>query len=139
MFLFRELIKLSDFFEGAFQVEQSNKTRLMNILLQLRKCCCHPYIFPGLLLHSCMILLFKPCQEFSILNTVPVLSIPNILHYPEKIIPELITKLDFNFFATLYRNALIQTCQMLAYPPSPAPEGKALNGCQSVKLDYLIK
>jgi len=33
---------------GAFHVEQSNKTRLMNILLQLRKCCGHPYIFPDI-------------------------------------------------------------------------------------------
>lgn len=31
----------------AFAQDHGYKTRLMNILMQLRKCCNHPYIFPG--------------------------------------------------------------------------------------------
>ena len=31
----------------AFGNEQGNKTRLMNILMQLRKCVDHPYLFDG--------------------------------------------------------------------------------------------
>ncbi|XP_047141905.1 chromodomain-helicase-DNA-binding protein 1-like isoform X1 [Hydra vulgaris] len=33
---------------GAFDREGGQKTRLLNILMQLRKCCNHPYIFPGI-------------------------------------------------------------------------------------------
>ena len=32
---------------GAFSSEGPNKTRLMNILIQLRKCVNHPYLFDG--------------------------------------------------------------------------------------------
>ena len=27
---------------------REGKTRLLNVLMQLRKCCNHPYIFPGI-------------------------------------------------------------------------------------------
>ncbi|XP_065055431.1 chromodomain-helicase-DNA-binding protein 1-like [Rhopilema esculentum] len=32
---------------AAFRSDGPKKTSLMNVLLQLRKCCSHPYIFPG--------------------------------------------------------------------------------------------
>lgn len=36
-----------DLFSEAFGNEQGNKTRLLNILMQLRKCVDHPYLFDG--------------------------------------------------------------------------------------------
>lgn len=40
-------VSITTLHPDAFGNEQGNKTRLMNILMQLRKCVDHPYLFDG--------------------------------------------------------------------------------------------